>query len=130
MGNSRFEIPLRDLLASGLCGIPQGRWGKYVAMKNALTAAMGKTSDGKKMLLPCAHRAAFVQRFTKPLSALPKSARTFRLGYWMITRFMLQGVRVRVRGRVCAPMLVVIGGAHVLVPAGSGGVPVGEPDRS
>jgi hypothetical protein len=48
----------------------------------------------------------------------------------MMTTFMLQGVRVRVRGRVCAPILVVIGGAQVLVPAGSGGVPVGEPDWS
>jgi hypothetical protein len=57
-------------------------------------------------------------------------ARTFLLGYWMMTTFMLQGVRVRVRGSVCALMLVVAGGAQVLVPAGSGGVPVGEPDRS
>ena len=57
-------------------------------------------------------------------------ARTFWLGYWMMTMFMLQGARVRVRGRVCAPMLVVIGGAQVLVPDGSGGVPVAEPDRS
>jgi hypothetical protein len=56
--------------------------------------------------------------------------RTFPPGYWMMTRFMLQGVRVKVRGRLCAPMLVVFGGAHVLIPAGSGGVPVGEPDRS
>jgi hypothetical protein len=48
----------------------------------------------------------------------------------MITTFMLQGVRVRIIGRVCAPMLVVVGGAQVLVPAGSGGVPVGDPERS
>ncbi len=52
------------------------------------------------------------------------------LGYWMMTMFMLQGVRVRVRGKVCAPMVVVFGGAQVLVPTGSGGVPFGEPDRS
>jgi hypothetical protein len=58
------------------------------------------------------------------------SWRTLQLGYWMMITFMLQGVRVRSRGRVCAPMLVTIGGAQVLVPAGSGGVPVGEPDRS
>jgi hypothetical protein len=53
-----------------------------------------------------------------------------RPGYWMMTTFMLQGVRVKVRGRVCAPMLVIFGGAQVLVPTGSGGVPAGEPDRS
>jgi hypothetical protein len=50
--------------------------------------------------------------------------------YLMMTTFMLHGVRVRVMGRVCAPRLVVVGGAQVLVPDGSGGVPVGEPDRS
>ena len=43
---------------------------------------------------------------------------------------MLQGLRVKVSGRVCAPMLVVAGGAQVLVPDGSGGVPVGDPDKS
>jgi hypothetical protein len=48
----------------------------------------------------------------------------------MMTTFMLQGVSVRLRGSVCGPMLVVIGAAQVLVPAGSGGVPVGEPDSS
>jgi len=48
----------------------------------------------------------------------------------MMIIFMLQGLRVRVMGKVCAPRLVVIGGAQVLVPTGSGGVPVGEPDRS
>jgi len=53
-----------------------------------------------------------------------------RVGYWMMTTFMLQGVSVRLRGSVCGPMLVVIGAAQVLVPAGSGGVPVGEPDSS
>jgi hypothetical protein len=59
-----------------------------------------------------------------------KLAPTFRLCYWIMTPFMLQGARVKVRGKFCAPRLVVIGEAQVLVPAGSGGVPVGEPDRS
>jgi len=89
-------------------------------MKNELTA--GQQVVETALGIRSAHHAT-VQWGTK-------LARTCRLGYWMMTMFMLQGARVRVRGRVCAPMLVVIGGAQVLVPDGSGGVPVAEPDRS
>ena len=61
---------------------------------------------------------------------IPWVVRMLGASYLMMTTFMLQGVRVSVMGRVCAPRLVLVGGAQVLVPAGSGGVPVGEPDRS
>ena len=48
----------------------------------------------------------------------------------MMTTFMLQGGRVKLSGRVGEEIVVVVGGAHVLVPAGSGIAPVGEPDKS
>jgi len=32
--------------------------------------------------------------------------------YLIVTTFMLQGVSIRVKGRVCAPRSVVAGGAH------------------
>lgn len=65
------------------------------------------------------------------LSWLLKGRTTWRRSYYlMMTTFMLHGVRLRVRGKVCAPRLVVVGGAQVLVPDGSGKVPVGEPDWS
>jgi len=48
----------------------------------------------------------------------------------MMIMFMLHGVSVKVSGRLCAPMLVTDGGAQVLVPTGSGGFPVGDPDKS
>ena len=47
-----------------------------------------------------------------------------------MTTFMLHGVKVKLSGSVGELMLVVVGGAQVPVPAGSGIVPVGEPDRS
>jgi hypothetical protein len=40
-----------------------------VGGKNELTVAMSGTPDGKKMILACADRAAFVQRFTQPFNA-------------------------------------------------------------
>ena len=40
-----------------------------MAGKNELTAAMGSTPDGKKMLLACADRATFVQRFPQAFNA-------------------------------------------------------------
>ena len=48
----------------------------------------------------------------------------------MMTTVMLQGARVRDSGKVGELIVVVVGGAQVLVPAGSGKVPVVEPDRS
>jgi hypothetical protein len=50
--------------------------------------------------------------------------------YFRMTTFMLHGVSERVSGRDCAPSVVVVGEAQVLVPDGSGGVPLGEPERS
>jgi len=48
----------------------------------------------------------------------------------MMTTFMLHGGRVTLSGRVGEEIVVVVGGAQVLVPAGSGNVPDGEPDKS
>jgi hypothetical protein len=48
----------------------------------------------------------------------------------MMNTFMLHGFRVKVSGRVGELMVVVVGGAQVPVPTGSGNVPVGVPDRS
>ena len=47
-----------------------------------------------------------------------------------MTTFMLHGGRVKVSGSVGELIVVVVGGAQVPVPTGSGKVPVGEPDRS
>jgi hypothetical protein len=47
-----------------------------------------------------------------------------------MTTFMLHGAKVRVSGNVGEEIVVVVGGAQVLVPNGSGKVPVGEPDKS
>jgi hypothetical protein len=52
-----------------LQGIPQGVSGQVVAGKNELSAAMGSTPDGKRMLLACADRAVFLQRFKRPFNA-------------------------------------------------------------
>jgi hypothetical protein len=43
---------------------------------------------------------------------------------------MLQGARVRDSGKVGELIVVVVGGAQVSVPTGSGKYPVGEPDKS
>jgi len=53
-----------------------------------------------------------------------------RAAYGIMTTFMLHGAKVRLSGRVGELMVLVVGGAQVLVPAGSGNVPVGEPDKS
>lgn len=68
-----YEAFLRVFLDSQLgvilTGIPQGVSGQYVAGKNELHAAMSIAPDGKKMLLACADRAVFVQRFKQPFNA-------------------------------------------------------------
>ena len=56
-----LQVFLGSQLGVILKGIPQGFSGQHVAGKNELTAAMGSTPDGKKMLLACADRATFVQ---------------------------------------------------------------------
>lgn len=50
-------------------GIPPGISGQYVACKDELTVGMSITPDGKKMVLACADRAVFVQRFTQQFNA-------------------------------------------------------------
>lgn len=52
------------------------------------------------------------------------------IAYGIMTTFMLQGAKVRLSGRVGELIVVVVGGAQVFVPAGSGKVPDGEPDKS
>lgn len=47
-----------------------------------------------------------------------------------MTTFMLQGAKVKLSGSVGELTVLIVGGAQVLVPAGSGGVPDGEPDKS
>jgi hypothetical protein len=68
-----YETVLRAFLGSQLgvilTGVPQGVSGQYVAGKNELQAAMSVAPDGKKMLLACADRAVFVQRFKQPFNA-------------------------------------------------------------
>jgi len=68
-----YEHFLRVFLGSQLGvilkGIPQGTSGQYVAGKDELTVAMSSTPNGKKMVLACADRAAFVQRFAQPFNA-------------------------------------------------------------
>jgi hypothetical protein len=64
-----LQVFLRSQIGIIVKGIPQGSSGQYVAKKNELTAAMASTPDGKRMLLACADRAAFVQRFTQPFNA-------------------------------------------------------------
>ena len=57
-----LEVFLGSQLGVILKGIPQGISGQYVAGNNQLTAAVGGTPDGKKMLLglcrPCHFRPA------------------------------------------------------------------------
>ena len=43
---------------------------------------------------------------------------------------MLQGAKVKLSGSVGKLMVVVVGDAQVLVPAGSGMAPGGGPDKS
>lgn len=51
-------------------GIPPGASGEYTAGKNnEMSAALGIAPDGKRMLLACADRAVFVQRFKRPFNA-------------------------------------------------------------
>lgn len=68
-----YEEFLRVFLASQLGVILQGLSkevsGQYVAGKNELTAAMSTTPDGRKVLLACADRAVFVQRYQAPFNA-------------------------------------------------------------
>jgi hypothetical protein len=67
-----YEQFLRVFLGSQLGvilkDIPGSHSGQYVAGKNARTAAVGITPDGKRMLLACADRAIFVQRFQQPFN--------------------------------------------------------------
>lgn len=71
--SENYDNFLRAFLSSQLgvilTGLPQGISGKYVAGKDELSAAMSHTPDGKKMLLACADRAVFVQRFNRPFNA-------------------------------------------------------------
>jgi hypothetical protein len=66
-----YEHFLQAFLSSQLgvilTGIPQGVSGQYVAGKNELTAAMGRTPDGKRMLLACADRTTSSSVSPKPL---------------------------------------------------------------
>jgi hypothetical protein len=64
-----LQVFLGSQLGVILKGIPQGLSGQYVAGKNELTAAMGSTPDGTKMLLACADRATFVQRHPQAFNA-------------------------------------------------------------
>jgi len=64
-----LQVFLGSQLGVILKGIPQGISGQYVAGNNQITAAMGTTPDGKKMLLACADRASFVQRFPQAFNA-------------------------------------------------------------
>jgi hypothetical protein len=50
-------------------GVPAGAKGEFTAGQNQVSAALGMTPDGKKMLLACAGRAVFVQRFNRPFNA-------------------------------------------------------------
>ena len=68
-----YEEFLRVFLASQLGVIVQGfskeSSGQFVAGRNELTAAMSATPDGRKVLLACADRAVFVQRYKAPFNA-------------------------------------------------------------
>lgn len=64
-----LQVFLGSQLGVILKGIPHGISGQYVAGNCELTAAMGSTPDGKKMLLACADRAIFVQRFPQAFNA-------------------------------------------------------------
>ena len=64
-----LQVFLGSQLGVILKGIPQGISGQYVAGNNQLTAAMGGTPEGKKMILACADRAIFVQRFPQAFNA-------------------------------------------------------------
>jgi hypothetical protein len=72
-----YQSFLRAFLSSQLgvilTGVPHGVSGKYVAAKNELAAAMSHTPDGKKMLLACADRAVFVQRYIHSTQKLAHS---------------------------------------------------------
>ena len=50
-------------------GSPPRTSGQYTAGKSELTVAMSIAPDGKKMVLACAERAVFVQRFPQPFNA-------------------------------------------------------------
>ena len=64
-----LQVFLGSQLGIILTGIPQGNSGQYVAGNNELTAAMGSTPDGKKMLLACADHTTFVQHFAQAFNA-------------------------------------------------------------
>ncbi|HKW35302.1 MAG TPA: SseB family protein [Candidatus Acidoferrum sp.] len=64
-----LQVFLGSQLGVILQGIPQGASGQVVVGKNELSAAMSSTPDGKRMLLACADRAVFVQRFKRPFNA-------------------------------------------------------------
>jgi hypothetical protein len=50
-------------------GVPAGASGEHTAGRNQVSAALGVAPDGKKMLLACADRAVFVERFNRPFNA-------------------------------------------------------------
>jgi hypothetical protein len=68
-----YEHFLRVFLGSQLGvilrGIPPGSSDEHIPGKNELAPAVGITPDGKRMLLACADRAIFVQRFGGPFNA-------------------------------------------------------------
>jgi len=77
-----YEHFLRVFLGSQLGvvmkGIPPGS-AEYIPGKNELAAAVGVTPDGKKMLLACADRSIFVQRFGGPFNAETDAAAVLKL---------------------------------------------------
>ena len=62
-------------------GIPHGTSGQYVAGKDELTVALSSTPDGKKMVLACADRAAFVQRFAQPFNTEVGAAALLKIAW-------------------------------------------------
>lgn len=80
-----YEQFLRVFLGSQLGvivqGIPQGASGQHVAGKNELTVAMSTAPDGKRMVLACADRAIFVQRFTQPFNGEVSAAALLKIAW-------------------------------------------------
>jgi type III secretion system (T3SS) SseB-like protein len=62
-------------------GIPQGISGQHVAGKDELTVAMSSAPDGGKMVLACADRAVFVQRFTQQFNAEVGAAALLKIAW-------------------------------------------------
>jgi len=60
-----FLVSKMGVIASG----PQREPGTYKAGKDEFGVAIGGTPDGRKMVLACADRAVFVQRYSRPFNA-------------------------------------------------------------